>query len=57
MTSIAGLNIFNNLLYATKRRAISKESEHKAGTVGMDLRFKGYAKIGEVLRTAVAKIC
>ncbi len=56
MTSIAGLNNYNNLLQATKRRAISEELEHRAGRVGMDLRFKGYANIGEVLTTAAAKI-
>ena len=56
MTSIAGLNNFNNLLDATKRRAISEELEHRAGRVGMDLRFKGYANIDEVLTTAAAKI-
>ena len=56
MTSIAGLNNFNNLLYATKRMAISDELEHRAGRVGMDLQFKGYANIDEVLTTAAAKI-
>jgi hypothetical protein len=56
MSSIAGPNNFNNLLYATTRRAIREALEHKAGRVGMDLRFKGYANIGEVLTTAAAKI-
>ena len=56
MSIVAGLNHFNNLLYATKRRAISETLEHKAGRVGMDLRFKGYANIGEVLTTSAAKI-
>ncbi len=56
MSSVARLNNFNNLLYATKRTAISQELERKAGGVGMDLRFKGYANIDEVLTTAAAKI-
>ena len=56
MSVVATLNKFNNLLYATKRRAISEESEHKAARVGMDLRFKGYENINEVLTTAKAKI-
>jgi len=56
MSIVAGLNHFNNLLYATKRRAISETLERKAGRVGMDLRFKGYANIGEVLTTSAAKI-
>ena len=56
MSIVAGLNNFNNLLYATKRRGISETLERKAGRVGMDLRFKGYANIDEVLTTAAAKI-
>ncbi len=56
MSSVAGLNNYNNLLQATKRQAISEALEHKAGRVGMDLRFKGYDKTDEILTTAVAKI-
>ena len=56
MSSVAGLNNFNNLLQATKRIANSEASERRAGRVGMDLRFKGYSKIDEVLTTSVAKI-
>ena len=58
MAIIAGLNGFNNLLYATKKRAISEALEHRAARVGMDLRFKarGFGRIGEVLTTAAAKI-
>ena len=41
MSSVAGLNNFNNLLQATKRIANSEASERRAGRVGMDLRFKG----------------
>ena len=54
MSSIPGPNNFNNLLYA-KRRATSEELEHKAGRVGVDLRFEEYANIGEVLTTAATK--
>ena len=56
MSSVAGLNNFNNLLQATKRIANSEASERRAGRVGMDLRFKGYSKIDEVLTTSVAKL-
>lgn len=56
MSIIAGLNGFNNLLYAVKKRTTSEALEHRAGRVGMDLRFKGYANIGEVLTTSTAKI-
>ena len=36
MASIAGLNNFNNLLYATKKRAFHDALEHRAGRVGLD---------------------
>ena len=56
MASIAGLNGFNNLLYATNKRAMSEALEHRAGRVGLDLRFKGYETINEVLTTRTAQI-
>ena len=56
MSSIARLNNFNNLLYATHKRAVYNELEHRAGRVGLDLRFKGYENINEVLTTRVAQI-
>ena len=58
MSSVAGLNNYNNLLHATKRIAISEALEHIAGRVGMDLRFKsqGFGRIDEVLTTPAAKI-
>ena len=56
MASIAGLNGFNNLLYATNKRAMSEALEHRAGRVGLDLRFKGYETINEVLTTGTAQI-
>ena len=48
--------MFNNLLYAIEKRAQSEALEHRAGRVGMDLRFKGYSKTNEILTTAAAKI-
>ena len=48
MASIAGLNHFNNLLYATHKRAVYNALEHRAGRVGLDLRFKGYENMNEV---------
>ena len=56
MASIAGLNGFNNLLYATNKRAMSEALEHRAGRIGLDLRFKGYETINEVLTTGAAQI-
>ena len=56
MASIAGLNNFNNLLYATKKRAFHGQLEHRAGRVGMDLRFRGYGNTDEVLTSAAAQI-
>ena len=56
MASIAGLNNFNNLFYATKKRAFHEQLEHRAGRVGMDLRFRGYGNTDEVLTSAAAQI-
>ena len=56
MASIAGLNNFNNLLYATKKRAFHDALEHRAGRVGLDLRFKGYENMNEVLTARVSQI-
>ena len=49
MTSIAGLNDFNNLLYSTRKIAIANNSEHQAGRVPLDLSYKRPAKIDELL--------
>ena len=56
MASIAGLNNFNNLLYATKKRAFHEQLEHRAGRVGMDLRFRGYGNTDEVLTSEQHKL-
>ena len=56
MSSISGLNNFNNLLYATHKRAVYNALEHRAGRVGLDLRFKGNENINEVLTTRTAQI-
>ena len=44
MTSIAGLNNFNNLLYNTRKIAIADVLEHQAGRVGPDLSYKNQQK-------------
>jgi hypothetical protein len=56
MASVAGLNNFNNLLYATRKRALYDELEHRAGRVGLDLRFKGYENINAVLTARASQI-
>ncbi len=56
MASVTGLNHFDNLLYATKKIAFHEELEHRAGRVGMDLRFRGYGSTDEVLTAAAAQI-
>ena len=56
MASIAGLNNFNNLLYATHKRAVYDALDHRAGRVGLDFRFKRYENINEVLTTRTAQI-
>ena len=46
MTTIAEqFNHFNNLLYNTKRRAVNNYLEHKAGRIGLNLKYKGEAPI------------
>ena len=56
MTSIAGLNDFNNLLYNTRKIAIANNSEHQAGRVPLDLSYKRPAKIDELLNCGVAQL-
>ena len=56
MTSVANLNNFNNLLYNTKRIAISNYLEHKAGRVGLNLKYKGESPINEVLNCNASQI-
>ena len=56
MSSIAGLNNFNNLLYNTRKRAVAKKMEHLAGRVGMDLSPKTPSRIGEILTAKVSQI-
>jgi hypothetical protein len=56
MTSIAGLNNFNNLLYSTRKIAIANELEHKAGRVPLDFSYKRPAKIDELLNCDRAQI-
>jgi hypothetical protein len=56
MTSIAGLNNFNNLLYNTRKIAIGDHLEHKAGRVPLDLSYKTPARTNEILNCNAAQI-
>ena len=56
MSSIAGLNNFNNLLYNTHRRAVADKQEHLAGRVGMDLSRKPLSRLGEILTAGASQI-
>ena len=56
MTSIAGLNNFNNLLYNTRKIAIANVLEHQAGRIGPDLSYKRPAKTNETLNCDVAQL-
>ena len=56
MTSIAGLNNFNNLLYSTQKRAIGNKLEHRAGRVPLDLSYKVPARIDELLNCSKAQV-
>ena len=51
MTSIAGLNNFNNLLYNTKKIAVANVLEHRAGRVPLDLSYKTPARPDELLNS------
>ena len=56
MTSVAGLNNFNNLLYSTRKIAIANDLEHRAGHIPLDLSYKRPAKIDEVLNCKAAQV-
>ena len=56
MTSIAGLNNFNNLLYNTKKIAIANVLEHRAGRVPLDLSYKTPARPDELLTSSISHI-
>ena len=56
MSSVTGFNNFNNLLYSTKRRAVSDYLEHKVGKVGPDLSYKGNSHIADVLSCRVSQL-
>ena len=51
MSSVANLNNFNNLLYNTRKRALSDYVEHQVGRVPLDLSFKGYNKTDNVINS------
>lgn len=56
MANVAGLNGFNNLLFQTKLRSIADDLEHKAGHEPLDLSFKGYGNINNVLTAKASQI-
>ena len=56
MASVAGLNNFNNLLYATHKRVICESQEHKAGRVGLDLSYKKSSRIYVTLTLPASQI-
>ena len=56
MTSITGANNFNNLLFNTKRIALSNQLEHLAGRVPLDLSYKPPAPITRVLNAGAQQI-
>ena len=56
MTSIAGLNNFNNLLYNTKKIAVANVLEHRAGRVPLDLSYKRPARPDELLTSSISQI-
>jgi hypothetical protein len=55
MTTIAGLNNFNNLLYSTRKIAIANQLEHKAGRTPLDLSYKKPKKLMNCLIVASHK--
>ena len=56
MASVAGLNNFNNLLYATQKRAVCEIQEHRAGRVGLDLSYKKPSHLDENLTLSASQI-
>ena len=56
MASVAGINGFNNLLFQTKLRGLAEELEHAKGHQPLDLSFKGYGNINNVLTAKASQI-
>ena len=56
MTSVEGLNGFNNLLARTKARNLASELEHRVARIPLDLSFKGNNITNEVLTSKVSQI-
>jgi hypothetical protein len=56
MTSVRGLNGYNNLLARTNSRNLASDLEHKAARIPLDLSFKGYNKTNEVLTAKASQI-
>ena len=56
MTSVRGLNGYNNLLARTNSRNLASDLEHKAARIPLDLSFKGYGNINNVLTAKASQI-
>ena len=56
MASVENVNGFNNLLFHTKRRIIADRLEHAQGRTPLDLSFKGYPNINNVLTCKASQI-
>lgn len=56
MANVAGLNGFNNLLYHTNLRRNAEKFEHENARQTLDLSFKGYPNINNVLTAKVSQI-
>jgi len=56
MTSVENIQGFNNLLYSVKRRGLSQALEYEAGHQPLDLSFKGYGNINNVLTAKASQI-
>ena len=56
MASVENVNGFNNLLFKTRRRIIADRLEHAQGHTPLDLSFKGYGNINNVLTAKASQI-
>jgi len=56
MTSVENIQGFNNLLYSVKKRGRAEALEHANGHQPLDLSFKGYPNINNVLTAKVSQI-
>ena len=56
MASVENVNGFNNLLFKTRRRIIADRLEHAQGHTPLDLSFKGYGNINNLLTAKASQI-